>query len=223
MKIFATSDIHGNRVIIDKLPSIANDADLILICGDIGGKGIWGKTPKRFSECQRDDADYLTGVISGLSIPSRFIPGNDDWFEIEGECAHYLSKREQIGPADLIPFEFVLVTPFNTNREVNENKLRYELEKLSANENSIIVAHTPPFGAGDTLSNGSYCGSKSVRAWIEETQPLIWLCGHIHEDNSVNLIGETYIFNCACWYTDNLLKGWLIDTDDPANYVRIAV
>ena len=91
--------------------------------------------------------------------------------------------------------------------------MNYELHKLNANHNSIIVAHTPPFGAGDILYSGIHCGSKSVRNWIEEVQPKIWLCGHIHEDNSVSDIDNTLVFNCACYHTDNKLRGWLIDTD----------
>lgn len=51
-------------------------------------------------------------------------------------------------------FEFVLLTPFNTNREVNDNKLEYELGKLSADRNTVMVAHTPTLGAGDILYNG---------------------------------------------------------------------
>jgi Icc-related predicted phosphoesterase len=223
MKIFATSDIHGNRDIIDKLPSIVNRGELLLICGDIGTKNIRRSTLQEFSKYQQKDADYLLSILNDLPIPARFILGNDDWFEIEDENVNYLSKREKIGEVDLIPFEYVLTTPFSTNREVNENRLNYELHKLSVDKSSIIVAHTPPYGAGDILRGGLHCGSASVKAWIEETQPRIWLCGHIHENNDVKRFGKTYIFNCACYYTDNKLKGWIIDTDDPADYRKIEI
>ena len=211
MKVFATADIHGNRTIMDKLNNIADKCDLILICGDIGGKGIRGKTLQQFSEYQKEDAKYLCTVLENINTDSRFILGNDDWFEIDH--SQYLKSSETIRGIQFIPFEFVLITPFNTNREVNENKLNYELNKLNADNNSIIVAHTPPYYAGDTLYNGMNCGSKSVRKWIEEVQPIIWLNGHIHEDNSVNMIGNTLVFNCACNYPDNVLRGWLIDTN----------
>lgn len=211
MKIFATSDIHGNKAIMDKLKKIAEKADLILICGDIGGKNTINKTFLQFSAYQKQDVDYLCSVLKDIAISTRFILGNDDWLEYQSK--HYLTEPENIAGTPLIPFEYVLITPFNTNREVNENKLNYELHKLTADHNSIIVAHTPPIGAGDILYNGSHCGSRAVRNWIEEVQPKIWLCGHIHENNSVTVIGETYVFNCACWYQDDILKGWLIDTD----------
>ncbi|MBQ4163347.1 MAG: metallophosphoesterase [Parabacteroides sp.] len=210
MKIFATSDIHANKQIMDKLNQI--EADLILICGDIGAKGGRGRTFKEFSAYQKESADYLCSVLDNIQpIKAKFILGNDDWFEYESP--YYLQHQTVIDGLYFIPFEYVLLTPFNTNREVNENKLEYELMKLDANSNSIIVAHTPPWDAGDILYNGSHCGSLRVREWIENTQPKIYLCGHIHEDNSVHQIGNTLIFNCACIFQTNELKGWLIDTD----------
>ena len=75
--------------------------------------------------------------------------GNDDWFEYD--ASNHLQRAETIGMLDFVPFEYVLLTPFNTNREVNENKLEYESGKLSANNNIVIVAHTPPLGAVDIL------------------------------------------------------------------------
>ena len=211
MRIFATSDIHGSRTIMDKLKIIAEKADLILNCGDIGGKNTINKTFLQFSDYQKRDADYLCAILSEISTQSRFILGNDDWFEYPN--SHYLQRSEIIDGLNFIPFEFVLLTPFNTNREVNENKLAYELNKLSTDKNSIVVAHTPPIGAGDILWSGSHCGSRSVRNWIERMQPRIWFCGHIHEDNSVSLVGDTLVFNCSCSYEDDILKGWLVDSD----------
>lgn len=211
MKLFATSDIHGNKKIIDKLSIIAPEVDLILICGDIGGKNFSHKSFRQFSECQKHDADYLTSFLKSTNTESRFILGNDDWFDYED--SHYLQNPERINSLLFIPFEYVLITPFNTNREANDNKLEYELNKLNADRNTIMVAHTPPLGAGDTLFNGLHCGSHSVRSWIEEIQPKIWLCGHIHENNSSNYIGNTLVLNCACDYSDNMLRGWIIDTE----------
>ena len=48
MEVFATADIHGNRKIVDKLINVADKADLIIICGDIGGKDIKGTTLQQF-------------------------------------------------------------------------------------------------------------------------------------------------------------------------------
>jgi len=211
MKVFATADIHGNRKIVDKLINVADKADLIIICGDVGGKDIKGTTLQQFSKYQAEDANFFCMALNSISIPCKFILGNDDWFDIEDK--NYLKESVKMNGLQLIPFEYVLITPFNTNREANENRLNYELHKLNADTRSIIVAHTPALYAGDSLYNGKRCGSKAVRQWIEEVQPLMWLCGHIHEDNSATKIKNTLVFNCSCDYTDNKLKGWLINTD----------
>ena len=211
MKVFATADIHGNRKIVDKLFEIESSVDLILVCGDIGGKQYSFKSFMEFSEKQKEDRDYLYNVLKKIKIESKYILGNDDWFESNDN--KYLSKPEQINGVQFIPFEFVSITPFNTNREVNENKLEYELSKLNVDEESIIVAHMPPLGAGDVIYNGSRVGSKAIRNWIEVAHPKIWLNGHIHEDNTVTQINNTLVFNCSCNYVDNILKGWIIDTE----------
>jgi len=50
VKIFATSDIHGNKNIINKLYKISKLCDLLLVCGDIGGKDVGSKTLRQFSK-----------------------------------------------------------------------------------------------------------------------------------------------------------------------------
>lgn len=53
MKIFVCADLHGNRSIMKKIPQVANLVDAIFICGDIGGKGMGGKTFEEFSSYQK--------------------------------------------------------------------------------------------------------------------------------------------------------------------------
>ncbi|MDT8271995.1 MAG: metallophosphoesterase, partial [Desulfomonilia bacterium] len=47
---------------------------------------------------------------------------------------------------------------------------------------TICVFHSPPYDSGlDTLFDGSPIGSRAVRRFIDDNQPLISLHGHIHE------------------------------------------
>ena len=57
MKIFVTSDIHGNRKIMDKLSDMEfkYKVDFIFICGDIGGKSYNTNKLLEFSKLQKDD------------------------------------------------------------------------------------------------------------------------------------------------------------------------
>ena len=59
----------------------------------------------------------------------------------------------------------------------------------------IVVVHQPPRGAQDTLYNGESSGSVSLRRFVEEYQPDLLLCGHIHEARGVGFIGTTRIVN----------------------------
>ena len=212
MKIFATSDIHGNKIIIDKLERIAPSADMVIVCGDIGGKDLSRcDTLRDISEKQKKDAGYLVDRMKRTAVPFRYILGNDDWFECAG--ANYLKSTESICGYGFQPFELVPITPFNTNREFNENKIRYELDKMVCDERTVVVAHAPPRGCGDVLYNGSHVGSRAVSDWIACIQPRAWLCGHIHENYSVNKIGRSLIFNCSCDHLKDLLRGWMIDLD----------
>ncbi|MFZ2472683.1 MAG: metallophosphoesterase [Methanothrix sp.] len=59
----------------------------------------------------------------------------------------------------------------------------------------IAVVHQPPRGAQDTLYNGESSGSASLRRFVEEYQPDLLLCGHIHEARGEGFIGSTRIVN----------------------------
>jgi Icc-related predicted phosphoesterase len=215
MKIFVTSDTHNDGVILRKLKEFIteNYFDLAIHCGDIAGKDKNARTLIEFGKHQKEQYKYFIehfpNVIHNL--------GNDDWFESDNE--NYISQfpDHYYCNYEIVSFELVHITPFNTNREANENKIWYELNKLNSNfpinSNTIIVAHDPPYNCLDLTSRGMNVGSKSVRGFIEENQPKLWLCGHIHEDFGVKNIGNTGIFNCACSPEKHLLRGWVINTN----------
>jgi Icc-related predicted phosphoesterase len=66
---------------------------------------------------------------------------------------------------------------------------------------SIRVMHGPPFGTAlDRLYDGRSAGSRAVRGFIQKTQPLLTLHGHIHESPSVSgafseCLGDTLSVN----------------------------
>lgn len=211
MKLFVTSDLHGNKELFDSLQRAAGPADALMICGDVGGKGRRIRKIEEFSVIQKKDAEYLAGILEKTGKPGRFILGNDDWFEYDSP--YHLTLPQVIGGERFIPFEYVLTTPFQTNREVNEFRMDYELRKLDADRNSVIIAHTPPYYAGDLVYSGERAGSQTLREWIIDVQPKLWCCGHIHENFSASYIGETLVLNCSSSYNDGILRGWLVDTE----------
>lgn len=212
MKILVTSDLHGDTKLMSTLKERSKMADLLLVAGDITGKHFEVDDFKSLQALQKDDEKKFNKSMEALCIPYRYILGNDDW--IDGHSKNILQKSEFFKGFALDPFAYVPITPFRTNREMNENMLRYHLSKIKKKENQIILAHTPPLFCGDTLYPSSrHCGSRAVREWIDENQPKFWLCGHIHEDFSCTYIGNTIVLNAACDHSASLFRAWLINTD----------
>lgn len=96
-----------------------------------------------------------------------------------------------------------------------------ELARLPAFEpdRAIAVIHCPPYGTRcDVLFNREPIGSRALRHWIERTQPLLSLHGHIHESPLMSgafadRVGRTVVVNPGC---DHERPHWvLIDTESP--------
>lgn len=208
MRIFATADLHGDRRKMHLLSDASETVDMVLVCGDIGGySGTW---PHGISQAQEEDVKYLDGILSSLPCPGYYILGNDDWTEYTGP-GRLLSPVVQ-DSYQFVPFEFVSTTPFQTNREVNDHRIFYELTRLTAGPDTVMVAHTPPYRAGDRVRNGERVGSYSLHRWLLESKPALWLCGHVHEDPCTVLVGSTLVCNCSTGASpSNELRGYIIE------------
>ncbi|MHA1145196.1 MAG: metallophosphoesterase family protein [Candidatus Helarchaeota archaeon] len=62
-------------------------------------------------------------------------------------------------------------------------------------EKAIYIMHSPPHDTDlDFTSRKEHVGSKAIRYFIEEKQPALFLCGHIHEAAGIMKMGRT---SCA--------------------------
>ena len=62
---------------------------------------------------------------------------------------------------------------------------------LIPSDTDVLLTHTPPFGFGDRVSNGTRVGCEHLTRTINELGPCIHLCGHIHEDFGYRVMGNT--------------------------------
>jgi len=83
---------------------------------------------------------------------------------------------------------------YHRDEEVYLN-LTEAYQQISGTRCKIVVVHQPPLGAQDRLYNGESSGSVCLRRFIEEYQPDLLLCGHIHEDRGECSVGSTRIIN----------------------------
>jgi len=201
LKILVSSDIHGNATLLNQLKEKARDVHLVLYCGDVA------RNPAG-TEAQKPDLDSFIATFDEISAPCRFVRGNCDNFETDSE--YFLKGEEKFGDVRVIPFEDILTTPFGTFREVSEEQIERDLADINGN-GAIILAHQPPYGAGDDIGGGIHVGSKSISTWIKSQKPLYWLCGHVHEGNGEYSIDETKVINAAADSGNNNLRAYIIE------------
>lgn len=84
-------------------------------------------------------------------------------------------------------------------------------QEVAGTRAKIVIVHQPPPGACDILYNGERSGSSELRRFIENYQPDLVLCGHIHEDRGECHIGSTLVVNVG-----ELRRGYgaVIDLND---------
>ncbi len=220
MKIFATSDIHGNKIIMQKMESIIqkHQLDAVIICGDVlENPHVSGFD--EYIEHQNRNYQEFKEYVNSLNSQVLYILGNDDWVDGDKTDKCYLSSQQGV----FIPFDFVSVSPFSTNREVNINKQRYELSKIQVQPDTIIVAHDVPHGCLDQIHGGMRVGSTAIRQFLRDKCPPIWFCGHIHESFGAKRMYDTSVFNCACNPRISKLRGWIIDTEKDYRHTAIRI
>lgn len=190
MIIITLTDIHAHTGAISALAKQLRSADLVLLSGDITNFG------------HKKEMAGIIGLIRAFN-PSVFaVTGNCDYPDAEEFlteekiCLNGLTKEFQgyafYGTGGSLP------CPGKTPNEYSEEEFEIFLRDLRFPSGlpQIMVSHQPPFDTiNDQVSPGVHVGSKAIRAFIEERQPLICFTGHIHEGTGIDHIGNTAIVN----------------------------
>lgn len=203
MRIIAFGDIHMATAQAGKIPGI-READLVLLNGDLTNYGGKKETKSVLDDIMR----IIPQVLAQFgNLDSREV---NDYLERLGINLH--------GQARLVQAEVCLIgvggsnfTPFQTPSEFPENEILHLAEKafkqgrefISLAEPlhkrkipQILIAHAPPYDTKvDRLHNGRHVGSRSIRTVIEQYQPDLCICGHIHEAKGYDSIGKTAVYN----------------------------
>jgi len=195
MKILATADFHGNLEASKQTALKAKNisADVVVVCGDITHFG------------SIEHAEKVLLPLTALKLPVFYVPGNCDppsliEREIEGvQCIH--GKCQIIGNlsfigAGSIPVDRVHPSPLEVSDEEIFAALTQGLRQCKSPRSIVVVAHSPPLNTKlDITHFGGHVGSPSLRQFIEQSQPSIVFCGHIHEARGIDHIGDTVVAN----------------------------
>lgn len=191
MNILILTDIHGKTAFIDRVSSLAARFDLIVIAGDV----TYFK-PLGFS------VEILRRIGAKTGKTVFFIPGNcDDPNLLDYSEDNLLNIHRKL--VEHRGFLFYGIggsnkTPFNTWIEWGENDIEKFLKDLDRSNvdyrRLIMVTHSPPYGVMDDV-NGLNVGSKALREFLNNRNPLLWITGHIHEYSNWVKIGGTTVVN----------------------------
>jgi uncharacterized protein len=174
--------------------------------------------------------------LKEAGLPCLVMPGNDDIPAVKDVLAEgrWLVQGEdhvvELGPYQVLCLGYSTTTPWDSPRELTEDEMGSRLEQLTEqiqpNKPVIFNVHNPPVNSGTDLAfkltsdmrietaGGDPVrvpvGSHSVRAAIEQVQPVLSLHGHIHESRAMSSIGRTKVCNPGSLYPDGTLQGVLV-------------
>ena len=191
MKILIITDIHSAP---DKIFSYLdeNPVDQIIITGDVtefGPEDYFIETLNKFSEYAQVHA-----------LQGNCDPKNANELLDKSNIINIHDNTSNIGDIQVVGFGGSNPTPFDTPNEFSDEILYNELSKykdvLGSDSYTILVTHAPPLNTNaDKIESGAHVGSEGIRKIIEETQPTLNVCGHVHESIGQDKIGDTVVVN----------------------------
>jgi uncharacterized protein len=154
--------------------------------------------------------------------------GNDDYrvnYPLFQEASrqglfHLPGKLIRVWDLSVLAYNFINTSPFMlkdwekedfeskrlegvmTTQRADFNSIYSDLEAFKGKARKLmLVTHAPPSDTKlDVIHNKAHVGSKAIRRFIEEEQPVLALSGHIHESSEISgsyqdRIGSTICMN----------------------------
>ncbi len=188
----AITDIHGDYRRLAEFGDALAAADVVLLTGDLTQFG------------HRRAASEVLDAVRGHNENVLAVAGNCDYPDVgdflAAEDVNLDGRCRVIEDVALLGLGGSLPAPGRTPNERDEAELADRLEAAASEAPAdlpwVLVSHQPPLNTcADRVHGGQHVGSRSVRAFIEEHQPVVCLTGHIHEGRGTDSIGETTIVN----------------------------
>ena len=187
MKILAFSDLHHSASRAATLVQAAAEADLVIGAGD-------------FCNARRNLPEAMA-LLDGITAPMVVVPGNaESDTELVKAARHgiHVLHGEAMEVSGLRIFGLgygVPLTPFGAwSCDLTDEQAGKLLSRCKGAD--ILITHSPPKGVADVTSQGISVGSTAIRAAIEDLQPQLTLCGHIHDSwGQSGQIGKTRVVN----------------------------
>jgi Icc-related predicted phosphoesterase len=209
IKVCAFSDMHGN------LDFEIKPVDIVLIAGDV--------VPLFIQNYSEDSLIWLSDVFIPWcnKLPCKhvfLVAGNHDWvFERKpDEVSELFSSEDKITYLNCEFAEYDGITIYGTplcHKFYNwafmipdEEQDEIYNEVINGGKKiDILMSHDAPYGVSDVLlqknwpwATGEHIGCKPLAKFIEKTQPMFSVHGHLHSTNhKKEMFGNTKIYNVS--------------------------
>jgi Icc-related predicted phosphoesterase len=195
LKILGLADLHDQAEMLD-LPTAG--VDIIAFCGDL------------HNASGAAQARIMAEALANLGPPVLIVPGNMDHRDIVPDVwssAGLISVHNASFKSENLGFiGFGGMTPHNPRRLGDPSRYYHSDEEIydslsrthgdiADSRHRIVMTHQPPRGARDAIYSGESTGSQGLRRFVDEFQPDLLMCGHIHEDRGEAYIGRTKVIN----------------------------
>jgi len=193
MKILAITDIHAAYKKVEEIIKIESP-DILIIGGDLTTVG----TVKEAEMAVRNFRQYCERVFC-LSGNMDLVQHDDMYTRLGISLNAQCVIIEHVGffgvsSAPISP----LRTPYEITEEEISRRIHEGYKHVQPTFKKILISHAPPYGTKvDITHSGIHVGSTAVRDFIEDHQPEVVICGHIHEGRGQDVIDKCLIVNCG--------------------------
>jgi uncharacterized protein len=188
VRILAFSDLHRDLEQGAKLVEMSAEADVVIGAGDFASV--------------HEGLEETIGALAAIETPTVLVPGNNETLDaLRAAAAGWRAATVLHGEGTAIDgVEFfglgagIPVTPWDWSFDLDDEAAAAMLAPCPAG--AVMVLHSPPQNHCDSAGGDTHFGSPALLAAIEEKQPPLAVCGHIHESwGCESEIGETPVRN----------------------------
>ncbi|SLM19659.1 putative Metallophosphoesterase, Calcineurin-like family [uncultured spirochete] len=212
----ALADIHGETEMLERILKENPHTKGIFVAGDLTNFGKEKEAERIISVFSRVATNAALFFVAGNCDTS----GARHFFEkqpgyLEQKCFTLaMGRGEQKTPDEIIRIigcggglRHTGLTPFEISDKELESGLRRAYEHCVTEEHKnaiplkatthplIVLTHTPPRDSFADMRHMKHLGSAAFASMLYEYEPLLWICGHIHESRGAQWEDRTLVVN----------------------------
>jgi len=220
MRLLGITDLHSAVAMLDRILHRAGPVDLVLLGGDMTNFGTPDEAELIVKRVQQAGLPVLavagncdSALIEqrlqdlGVSLYRRAVVRNRIGFQGLSAMPPWKSRMYHFSEDQLADDLQEGYRQLQAQKQPGQKLPQTEaLSAASAPQQAeplgwkthIVLSHVPPRDCKlDRTFLGRHVGSLALRQFIDQVQPDLVICGHIHEGRGLDRIGQTWVLNCG--------------------------